>query len=89
MEFSKTRNENSKEKSVPGAETPLSNNINLIAGRRYNFEKPYFITPPERLEELIGLTQNYKKNVIKDAGQSLNLKFRLLKRFVGVFFSVS
>ena len=82
-------NENSKEKSVPGAETPLSNNINLIAGRRYNFEKPYFITPPERLEELIGLTQNYKKNVIKDAGQSLNLKFRLLKRFVGVFFSVS
>jgi hypothetical protein len=46
------------------------------------------ITPSESFTDLIEFKENYQRNMIKDFGQILNLKSRMLKRFIGVFFSV-
>lgn len=48
----------------------------------------YFVTPSESLKEVIEFNDTYQRNVIRDFGQTLNLKFRIFKRYAGVFFSV-
>ena len=48
----------------------------------------YFVTPSESLKGVIEFNETYQRNVIRDFGQTLNLKFRIFKRYAGVFFSV-
>lgn len=63
-------------------------NVASVSQEKLNEGRYNFVPPTENLSDLIEFNENYQRNIVKDFGQTLNLKFRVLKRFVGVFFSV-
>ncbi len=54
----------------------------------FNGQNTYVISPSEK-GEMIDFAQDYQKTPLKEFSQSLNIKFRVLKRAIGVFFSTN
>lgn len=48
----------------------------------------HFIPPSSNSEEIDNFLKDLKKDPIKDLGQALSIKYRVLKRTIGVFFSM-
>jgi hypothetical protein len=48
----------------------------------------HFISPNAVSDEIKNISENYKKTNLKGLSQSLKVKFRVLKRTVGILFSL-
>jgi len=65
------------------------NITNLDNNNIFDAKTTYFI-PPQVINEDIFLDQKeYKQTFLKNVGQALNVKVRVFKQFIGVFFSVN
>ena len=66
--------------------TELNENSSQNIQPVFNAKATYFIPPTN---QAINSSQNYKVSKINSVKLALRLKYQNLKRFVGVFFSVS
>lgn len=48
----------------------------------------YFISPIKNREEILEAKQSYQSNIVQKVANSFDLKFRVLKRNLGIFFSI-
>ena len=63
----------------------LTNNKN-IAGKIFESENNYFIAPITSSNKLNSFSKNDRSSTFKNVAQSANIKFRVLKHTLGVFF---
>ena len=49
----------------------------------------HFISPEQSWAEIEGFKNNFQQNFANRITQSLNVKFKVLKRSIGVFFSIN
>ena len=66
----------------------LNNNNKSTNNSIFQTETNYFIPPSSDYEEIQNLYKTLDSNLIKDIGNGLKMKFRVLKRSIGVFFSL-
>ena len=66
----------------------LNSSINTAQNIIFRAKATHFVTPSITLNELNGLNKEDKGNAFKNLGQSLNVKIKVFKRAVGVFFSL-
>ena len=55
----------------------------------FNCKNTHVISPSNTPINVEDLQQDYQQSSLKSFGQALNIKFRVLKRAVGVFFSTN
>ena len=55
----------------------------------FDCKATYFVAPTDSLKELIKFNGNSQNMFLKKFTQTLNVKFKVLKNFVGIFFSVN
>ena len=61
-----------------------NNNLETV----FNCKAVKFISPINSLNEISSVSKNYVKSPLSDFNQTIQVKFRVLKRAIGVFFSV-
>lgn len=62
---------------------------NFIKETIFDCKANYFLLPSSTLSEINNFSENFKPSFMKDVSQTLDVKFRILKRTIGAFFSIS
>lgn len=65
-----------------------SSTDNKFSETLFNCKANYFIPPSSSSKEIVNLSKDFQSSPIQKFGRSLNVKFRVFKHALGVFFSV-